>query len=318
MGTYLIRRILQSVPTLLALTMLAFAFLSLAPGDAIDAMISPADLVDPEELARQRQVLGLDKPAPIRYASWLGQVLRGNLGYSLIFRRPVTSMIGERLWPTVQLGILTLVVSTVVGVSVGILSALKQYSLFDHIISVLSYAAYSLPNFYLGLMTIYIIAIKLRLLPSAGMFTPGAPLDLLDRVRHLILPVAVLSVQFIGIYARQTRSAMLEVLRADYVTTARAKGLRERTVTLRHMVPNALIPVLTVVGGSLPLMVTGAIVTEVVFCWSGMGALAVAAIANRDYPIVMGVVVIVGLAIVTANLIVDISYAMVDPRIRYD
>lgn len=317
MTTYLIQRILQSMLTLLFLTIIAFTFLSLAPGDAIDAMIPPDSAMTAEELARQREALGLDRPVVIQYLAWVGQVVKGNLGFSLIFRRPVILMICERLWPTVQLGILAIAVSTLVGIAAGIFSGLNQYTVLDQLVSILSYGAFCIPNFYLGLMMIYVFSVKLKWLPSAGMFTPGAPFTLADRIRHLILPVAVLSVQFIGIYARQTRSAILEVLNAEYVRTARAKGLVERLVTVRHILPNAAIPVITVIGTSLPLVVTGALVTEMVFSWSGMGVLTVNSITNRDYPLLMGIVLLMGVAVSLANLVVDIAYAIIDPRIRY-
>lgn len=314
MRTYLLRRVLQGVPTLLLLTLIAFLFISLAPGDAATAMIDPT--LGADALEARRAELGLDQPLPIRYLKWLAEVFRGNLGYSLIMRRPVSVMIGERLGPTLLLGGVSILLASAIGIAAGVISGLRQYSWLDYTISLLSYAAWSLPNFFLGLMLIYIFAIQFKILPSAGMFTPGAD-SFGNRLRHMILPVTVLAVQFIGIYARQTRSAVLDVLREDYVMTARAKGLREYRVALRHMLPNALIPVITVIGLSLPLVVTGAILTEIVFSWSGMGSLTVNAITARDYPVVMGIVLIIGICVLIANLLVDVAYAVVDPRIRY-
>jgi peptide/nickel transport system permease protein len=183
-------------------------------------------------------------------------------------------------------------------------------------VSVLSYGAWSFPNFYLGLILIYIFAVQLKILPSAGMLTPGVE-DFGDRLKHLILPVTALCVQFIGQFARQTRSAVLEVRGEEYVNTARAKGLRPRRITMRHILPNALIPIITVIGLSLPILITGAIVTEMVFSWSGMGTLMINAITARDYPVVMGTVLVIGIVVLSVNLIVDMLYAVVDPRIRY-
>ncbi len=319
MARYLIRRILEAIPTLFFLTLIAFFFIDAAPGDVVDVLIDPvlAKEQGPEALAALRQQFGLDQPVPVQYANWLGQVATGNLGYSFIHRRPVTTMIGERLWGTLQLTIPALILAVILGIAAGIVSSLKQYSWFDYVISILSYGAWSLPNFYLGLILIYIFAVQLRWLPSAGMFAPNAEFDLGDRFRHLILPVIVLGVQFLGLFARQTRSAMLEIIGSEFVTTARAKGLKETIVTLRHMLPNALIPIITVVGMSLPLLVSGAIVTETIFAWSGMGALTMSAILSRDYPVLMGIIVVVGAGVLVLNLTIDILYAVVDPRIRY-
>jgi peptide/nickel transport system permease protein len=310
---------LEAIPTLFFLTVIAFFFIDAAPGDVVDILIDPvfAKEQGPEGLAAMRQQFGLDQPVPIQYANWLGQVVRGNLGYSFIHRRPVTAMIQERLWGTLQLSIPALILAVILGIAVGVVSGLRQYSLLDHTISILSYGAWSLPNFYLGLILIYLFAVQLRWLPSAGMFAPNAEFDLVDRLRHLILPILVLSVQFIGLFARQTRSAMLEIIGSEYVNTARAKGLRERVVTLRHMLPNALIPIITVIGMSLPLLITGAIITETVFAWSGMGALTMSAILSRDYPVLMGIIFVVGFGVLVLNLVIDVLYAVVDPRIRY-
>ncbi|HRL10828.1 MAG TPA: ABC transporter permease, partial [Aggregatilineales bacterium] len=259
---------------------------------------------------------GLDQPVVIQYVNWVGQLVQGNLGYSFVYKRPVLGMIAERLWATIQLGGAAIIVAVIVGVSAGVVSGLRPYSKFDYIVSVLSYGAWSFPNFYLGLILIYIFAVQLKILPSAGMLTPGVD-DLGDRLKHLILPVTALCVQFIGQFARQTRSAVLEVRGEEYVNTARAKGLRPRRITLRHILPNALIPIITVIGLSLPILITGAIVTEMVFSWSGMGTLMINAITARDYPVVMGTVLIIGIVVLSVNLIVDILYAVVDPRIRY-
>ena len=318
MGKYLIRRVLQAFPTLLLLTIIAFGFVTAAPGDVVSAMLDPAllDAGSRDVLAERRAALGLDQPVPVQYVIWLGHVVRGDLGNSFVRRRPVADMIMERLWATMQLGGLAIGLAIAVGVSAGVISALKQYSLVDYAISIFSYGAWSFPNFYLGLILIYVFAVQLRVLPSAGMLTPGVD-TFADRTKHLILPVTVLSVQFIGIFARQTRSAMLEVMHNDYVMTARSKGLRERRVIARHVMPNALIPVVTVIGISLPLLITGAIITEIIFSWSGMGSLTVSAINARDYPVVMGIVLVIGVVVVSVNLLVDVVYAIIDPRIRY-
>lgn len=318
MRQYIFRRFLQSIPTLLLLTIITFGFMQLAPGDFVDAMIDPTALTSNSEqvLAQQRVALGLDQPVVIQYVNWVGQLVQGNLGYSFVYKRPVLGMIAERLWATIQLGGAAIIVAAIAGVSAGVVSGLRPYSKFDYIVSILSYGAWSFPNFYLGLILIYIFAVQLKILPSAGMLTPGVE-DFGDRLKHLILPVTALCVQFIGQFARQTRSAVLEVRGEEYVNTARAKGLRPRRITMRHILPNALIPIITVIGLSLPILITGAIVTEMVFSWSGMGTLMINAITARDYPVVMGTVLVIGIVVLSVNLIIDMLYAVVDPRIRY-
>lgn len=315
---YIVRRLIQAIPTLLLLTVVTFGFLQAAPGDYVDAMIDPTTLTANSEaaLAQQRAALGLDQPVVIQYVRWIGQVAQGNLGFSFVYKQPVLRMIGDRLWATVQLGGVAIIVAVLLGVSAGVVSGLRPYSLFDQIVSILSYGAWSFPNFYLGMILIYIFAVQLKVLPSAGMMTPGVD-DFGDRIKHMILPVTALGVQFIGQFARQTRSAVLEVRAEDYVTTARAKGLSPRRITARHILPNALIPIITIVGLSIPVLITGAIVTELVFSWSGMGTLMLNAITARDYPVVMGTVLTIGVVVLIVNLIVDILYAVVDPRIRY-
>ncbi|MCC6615734.1 MAG: ABC transporter permease [Anaerolineae bacterium] len=319
MRRYIGRRIFQAMPTLLLLTVITFSFMQLAPGDFVDAMIDPAALTanSKELLAQQRAALGIDQPVVIQYVNWVGQLVQGNLGYSFVYKRPVLQMIAERLWATMQLGGAAIIVAVILGVLAGIVSGLRPYSTFDYVVSVLSYGAWSFPNFYLGLILIYVFAVQLKILPSAGMLTPGID-DFGNRLKHLILPVTALSVQFIGLFARQTRSAILEVRAEEYINTAHAKGLRPRRVTLRHILPNALIPIITVIGLSLPVLITGAIVTETVFSWSGMGTLMLNAITARDYPVVMGTVLAVGVVVLLVNLGVDVLYAVVDPRSRYN
>lgn len=315
---YLIRRILQTIPTLFFLTVIAFTFISLAPGDVVDAMFTVDQDLSAEKLEAQREALGLNAPIPIQYLNWLSKVFQGDLGNSFLQRKSVVTLISERMASTALLGFLALLTATIIGLTAGLISGLKQYSIVDYIVSLLSYGAYSFPNFFLGMIMIYIFAVHLQWLPSAGIISPGEEPSLLGLIKHLILPVSVLATQFVGIFARQTRSAVLEVLNQDYVRTARAKGLHPMVVQLRHILPNALIPVITVIGLSLPLLITGAVVTEIVFSWTGIGQLTVDAILGRDYPVIMGIVLIVGVVVTSANLLVDLTYAIVDPRIRYN
>lgn len=318
MAQYIIRRLLQGIPTLIFLTIIAFAFISLAPGDVVDAMFTEESDMSAEELEAQREQLGLNDPIPVQYVNWLGEVVQGNLGQSFLRRLPVVDLISDRIGTTLLLGSLSLLTATILGVSAGLISGFKQYSWIDYIISIFSYGAYSFPNFFFGLIAIYIFSVKLGWLPSSGTYTPGEDRNHWDTIKHLILPVTVLSTQFIGIFARQTRSAVLEVLNEDYVRTAYGKGLHQRRVRFRHILPNALIPVITVIGLSLPLLITGAVVTEIVFSWTGIGQLTVNSIFGRDYPVIMGIVLMIGVVVTFANLLIDMTYAIVDPRIRYN
>jgi ABC-type dipeptide/oligopeptide/nickel transport system permease component len=318
MYRWIVRRLLISVPVLLGITVLGFSFVRLAPGDPVRMMINPEYLAGGAEeyIARRRAELGLDKPLPIQYLAWLGEVARGNLGYSYFDRRPVGDVVKERVLPTIELMGTALLLALALGVPIGLLAAVKQYSALDYASAVLSLATISTPSFFLGLAAIYIFSLKLNLLPTSGMFTAGAPRSLGDDLHHLILPAAILGLNLAGPLARYARSSLLEVIRQDYLTTARAKGLHQRLVILRHALPNALIPLITVVGIQVPALFAGAVVIEQIFSWPGMGQLALASITQRDYPVLTGFILIIAVLVLTSNLLADIAYAVVDPRIR--
>jgi ABC-type dipeptide/oligopeptide/nickel transport system permease component len=318
MYRWIIRRLLISVPVLLGITVLSFVFVRLAPGDPVRMMINPEYMAGGAEeyVARLRTELGLDKPLPIQYLAWLGEVARGNLCYSYFDRRPVGEIVKERVWPTVELMGTALALALCLGVPIGLLAAIRQYSLLDYASAVISLATISTPSFFLGLAAIYIFSLKLNLLPTSGMFTAGAPRSLGDDLHHLILPAAILGLNLSGPFARYARSSLLEVIRQDYLTTARAKGLQQRLVILRHALPNALIPLITVIGIQIPALFAGAVVVEQIFSWPGMGQLALASITQRDYPVLTGFILIVAVLVLISNLLADVAYAVVDPRIR--
>jgi len=314
---YILHRAAGAVPLLLAISVVTFTFINVAPGDPVTAMISPEDQLNKEDLDRLRRSLGLDQPLPVRYAIWLGQVLQGNLGYSYTTKEPVLQRILVRVGPTLELMGVALLISTVFGVLFGVLAALRAYSGWDYGLTVVSLFGLSVPGFFFALVALYIFSAKLRVLPAFGMQSGTGPFNLLDNLYHLILPASVLSLELMASLTRYARAAMLDVLRADFVTTARAKGLSERQVIGRHAFRNALIPLITVTTLRLPFLVGGAIIIETMFQWPGMGLLSIQAIQQRDYPVLMGLTLVIATLVLASNLLADVLYAYADPRIRY-
>src|SRR6266498_108951 len=319
MQRYLLRRLLISVPILLGVSIFSFVFIHLAPGDPVEALIDPVMRADlgPEWVAQRRAELGLNQPLPVRYAIWLGQLAEGNMGFSLISRQPVGAQIQERLGPTLLLMGTSLLVAIVIGIPLGVLSAIRRYSILDYVATIGGFVAISTPSFFLGLGLIYVLSVNLHLLPTSGMFTLGTDASLPDLLAHLVLPVTVLGLGQTPQILRYTRSSVLDVLRQEYVTTARSKGLSDGVVLVRHTLRNALIPLITVLGLSLPNLLGGAVITEQIFQWPGMGWLAVRAVNGRDYPLLMGVILVTATMVLLSNLLADILYAYADPRIRY-
>lgn len=319
MGQYLLRRLVVSIPVLIGITVATYFIINLAPGDPVTAMVNPEILASagPGYLEQQREMLGLNKPVPVRYALWLKELATGNLGFSLVDRQPISHKIVERIWPTLRLMGTALLVAVVVSVPLGVLSAIKQYSFLDYVATVTGFTAISIPSFFLALAAIYVFALKLSWLPTAGMATVGKSSSFFDAVQHLVLPSLVLGLAEAAPLIRYTRSSMLEVIRQDYVTTARAKGLNERVVIYRHALRNALIPLITIVALSLPRLLGGTVIIEAIFAWPGMGTLAITAVRGRDYPVIMAINLITATMILASNLLADIVYAVVDPRIKY-
>jgi peptide/nickel transport system permease protein len=317
MATYILRRLLINVPVLLGITVLVFLFIALAPGDPVSAYLKPELGDNPQLREAMRKELGLDQPLPVRYTRWLGLALQGNLGYRAVGGRPVGEVVGAGLKNSVVLMGTALALGCLVGIPFGIISALRQYSRLDFALTTVAFLGISTPSFLLGLGGLYLLGVKLKLFPIGGMVTAGQPFAVGDFLRHLALPALILSAAYIAILMRYTRSSMLEVINATYVTTARAKGLQEKLVVMRHAFRNALIPIITVIGLALPEMVGGAVITETVFTWPGMGSLLVEGVAGRDYPLIMGISLLVSTTVLIANLLTDIAYAFADPRIRY-
>ena len=297
------------------MSLVVFALVTQAPG-------GPSILLDrnmgAEEIARMRAILGLDQPLHVQYVRWLVEVLRGHLGFSYQVGLPVLEIIRQMLPNTLILSAAALALSLVVAIPAGIISAARPHTSVDHAVTFLCFFGISIPVFWLGLMLIVLFSIVLGWLPPGGMRTIGGPASALDVARHLILPAVVLGAANMALFARYTRSSTMAVLRADYVRTARSKGLAERAVLYRHAFRNALITIVTVVGLQLPRLVGGAAITETVFAWPGMGSLAVRAAFERDYPMIMGITLVISTVVVFSNLIVDLVYVYLDPRIRYE
>lgn len=312
---YVIKRLLIALPVILGVTVLAYFVISLAPGDAVDLLVDPN--ISKADMELMREALGLNDPVPVQYAKWLRELLHGNLGYSFLNGEPVAQRIAERMGPTLILSVVALILAYVVAVPIGVISATRQYSIIDYLSSVLALVGVSVPNFFLGIGLIYIFALRLDWLPVSGMRTLGADPSFWDAVSHIILPAVVLSSQFMGSVTRYTRSSMLDVVRQDYMRTARAKGLSERVITYKHGLRNALLPVITLLGLQIPTLLGGAIITEQVFSWPGMGLLTIEAINQRDYPVLMGITLLAAILVVLGGLLADAMYSIVDPRIRY-
>jgi len=313
---YLARRLLLAVPVLLGVSIVVFMVLHLSPGDPAEIMLGSA--ATKEDLARLRADLGLEEPLPVQYARWIGHVARGDLGRSLWMRRPVLPDVLDRFRATLLLTGTALLISTAGGVALGVLSAARPHSWLDRLSGVAALFGASMPVFWLGIVLMVVFSLHLGWLPASGMWAPHGGGGAGDLLAHLILPALTLAAASVTIIARLTRSTMLEVLGHDYIRTARAKGLIERRVVTRHGLRNALIPIVTVVGVQAGYLLGGAVLTETVFAWPGVGTLMVQGILARDFPLVQGCVLVIALSFVVINLAVDLLYAWVDPRIRYE
>ena len=321
MPRYIARRLIIAIPMLFLITLVNFVMQNLAPGDPLNYLV-PVTMraemqMSEEDVAALRAKFGLDKPIVVRYFLWVKEILRGNFGVSIIERRAVADVLKERLPNTLELTILSLILANFWATLAGILAALRQYSVTDYVLTVISFTLSGIPQFFTALVFILIFAVRLHWLPLAGLRTPNVPFDLWDHIRHLIMPVIVLSLPAASLL-RQARSAMLEELNKEYATVARAKGLAERTINTRHVLRNAILPMVTLWGLQLPQVIGGSVIVETIFAWPGMGKLAVDSAVMKDYPILMAVTTITALIVLAANLITDVSYAWADPRIRYD
>jgi peptide/nickel transport system permease protein len=318
MKRFLCIRILRVVPMVIAISIATFAVLHLSPGGPV-GVISGNPKVTGADVERIRESFGLDKPLPVQYLCWFRQVfIRFDFGKSYVNGRPVSSMIVERIPPTLELMGTALLLAALLSFLAGIASALKRNGLIDQLFSLLSTAGMSVPVFWLGLMAIALFSLKMGVLPAGGRETVGESFSFVDRLKHLILPAAVLSVAYLSVWSRYLRVGLLDAIAGDFIRTARAKGLGERTVIFKHALRNAVLPVLTVVIMHVPSLFTGAVITETVFSWPGMGRLFYEGLVRHDYSRVLGIVVISSLLIIIFNLIGDVMYMAVDPRISPD
>lgn len=302
---------------LVALSVLVFILLRLAPGDPIDAYVNPQSPLSPDAMLALRERLGLDAPLPVQYFGWLREAITGDLGFSI--QRvgvPVLPLVLERIGPTLLLMAAGLTIAIIAGICAGIISAVRRNSPTDIGFSVVAFVGISSPAFLTALLGLYFFSVQLRWAPSGGMLTPGRAFSMGDLISHLILPACLLSIGHAALIMRYMRASLLEVLNQDYVRTARAKGVREFFVIVKHAVRNALLPVVTLIGSTIGIAVGGAIFIESVFNWPGMGLLLVNAVEGRDYPVIMGATLVIGACVIVVNLLTDITYAAVDPRIQ--
>jgi peptide/nickel transport system permease protein len=318
MTQYIVRRLLINIPVLVGITLIVFALFALIPGDPTAYYINPELGANPVQLARMRAQLGLDDPLPIRYAKWLGQTLTGDFGFRIKNGDPVLQTIWLRLQATFMLAGAALIIGVLVGVSLGVFTALRQYSIWDYSLSGLSFVGVSMPAFITGLFGLYIFSLQIPIFPAGGMQTVGKEPNIGDTLFHLILPAALLSLTYIATFMRQTRFSMLESLHQDFVRTARAKGLRESRVVNVHALRNALLPVVTAIGLNMPSLFVGTVFMETIFSWPGMGTLYLDAVQSRDFPLLMGMNLITAIMVLLINLITDVTYAFIDPRIRFN
>lgn len=302
---FIVRRLVLSLPLLLGLTVVVFSMMHLLPGDPAEIIMAQSG-ARPEAVARLRSQLGLDQPLPVQYFQYVTGLLQGNMGSSLFTNRPVAEIIGQNLKSTMELALAAMALSVVLGVFLGIVAAVYQDSWIDNLTMAIAVVSISMPGFWLGLLLIYLFSLALGWLPSGGQGTP----------QHLVMPALMLGANGAATIARMVRSSMLEVLRQEYITTARSKGLAQQTVLLRHALKNALIPVVTVMGLQFGFLLGGTVVTETVFARQGLGRVTVDAIITKDLPVVQGVVLFIAVIYLLVNMAVDVCYAFIDPRIR--
>lgn len=317
MITFIVRRLLISIPVFVGITVLIFTFVALAPGSIVDALVRPELGID--QAARDAIIkrYGLDQPIHMRYLFWLANALQGELGYRVASGAPVGSEVMRGLGASVILTGSAMVFGILVGIPLGILSAVRQYSKLDFLLTATTFLGISLPSFMLGLGGLWLLGLQLKLVPIAGMVTVGRPFEFFDFLRHLALPALILGFGYMAIFLRYTRAAMLDVIHLDYITTARSKGLSGAVVLSRHAFRNALIPIITLIGLSVPEVVGAAVVTETVFTWPGLGLMMVEGIQDRDFLLIMGITMVLATAVLLANLLTDVAYGYADPRIRY-
>jgi peptide/nickel transport system permease protein len=323
---YIAQRLLQTLLVLLGVSLLTFALIHMTPGDPVLVMLGTD--ATPSELDRLRHLLGLDQPLYVQFAQYLGHLLTGQMGDSIFQHQPVSKLIGDRLPATVELTVAAMSIAVIVGMLTGVISAVVPYSAFDITAMLIALGGVAMPVFWLGMLAILLFSLQLGWLPSFGRGEPflqamqylvrtGDPSDVVDSLKHLVLPALTLGAFSAALISRLVRSSLLEVLGQDYVRTARAKGIAQLPVIARHALPNALIPVVTVIGLQVGTLLGGAVLAETIFAWPGIGRLLIQAISQRDYPLVQGIVIVTALVVSLINLAVDLLYAAINPRVRY-
>jgi peptide/nickel transport system permease protein len=312
---YVRKRLLIAIPVFISITVLVYIMSSLAPGDPVRTALSNPDATM-EDIERLRAEWGLDRPVFVQYADWLERFLTGDMGTSYRTKRPVSTMIFERIGPSLLLMGTSILLSLLIAIPFGVMAAYKPYSAWDYAASGLAFFGAAIPAFFAALVFLYIFAVTLKVLPTGGMYGNDGVKDIGILLVHMILPTATLVLEQVGGYIRQVRSSVLEVLGEDYVRTARSKGVIERRVILNHALRNALMPIVTLLGMSIPFLVGGAVVTEQIFGWPGIGSLMVYSITTRDYPTIMGISAVIAIAVLFVNILLDVVYAILDPRIR--
>ncbi len=316
MVKYIIKRVLIAIPIFIGITAIVYFLSCMAPGNVVDIMASQTNMTQ-EAYEAAVVKYGLNDPIIVRYLRWLVNLFHGDLGVSSRTSQPIWGMIMERLPSSVLLTVTSLVISVIISVPLGVMAAYKPYSAWDNISSAVSFIGASAPNFFISLICVYVFAAKLGWLPAQGMYTTGGTRSFLDLVRHMILPVFVLCIQMMGNFIKQTRGSVLEVMNEEYIKTARQKGISETRVVLSHALRNAWIPIVTTIGLNVPFLVGGAVVTEQIFAWPGIGSLMITAINTRDYDLIMGITVLIAVVVLAANILLDLIYAWLDPRIGY-
>jgi peptide/nickel transport system permease protein len=316
LGKYLLARSLQSLILLVLVSVIGFTVLHLAPGGPL-AQFALVPGMSQADIARIAHQMGLDRPLPLQYWEWFSRLLTGDWGRSYRDNQPVLAVIGSHLGATLELMVTATLIAVLLGTWIGVMGAIRRYSLFDYLATIGAMVALSIPTFWFGLITIYVFSVELGWLPAGNRYTVGDA-SFLDYLHHLIGPSLVLALVTIAIWSRYTRSSMLDVINQDYIRTARAKGLPERVVLAHHAIRNALLPMITIAGLQLPTLLSGALVTETVFTWPGMGRLFLDSLGYRDYPVVMGILMFSAVLVLVGNLLADVLYAVADPRIRLD
>ena len=317
MSQYLVKRLAQGIPVIIIVSILIFVIINMAPGDPLARLEDPT--ISREDLERRFDAMGLSDPLHVRYARWATDFIQGDFGLSMdSTRQPVREMIRPRLLPTVYLTFGAMILSFAMAIPIGIISATKQYSIFDYIATIGAFLGVSVPNFFLGLILLFVFALRLDLMPTGGFSHAMQEDTFFTHLHHAILPVIALGTARAASLTRYMRSSMLEVVREDYVRTARSKGVNERMVIIKHALRNALIPVITLFGLQIPLLFSGAVITEEVFSWPGIGRLTIRAVFQRNYTVILATSVIFAILVFVGNFISDVLYVVVDPRIKYD